>query len=168
MTVHRGTGDIPVPAARRRRFEAVIRVIDVVVYAAVLVGGVYALIGPPQSIVDELVGAEWLIVVWAVLLITGGAVGFVGRLCRWWMVETPATVLAFAGILIYLVVLGRFTFTSITAAVATTLILVALGMTARRWAELQIFATDPAGTEFKVRLANALRRRTTDFPARTN
>lgn len=153
----------PVETARRRRFEAVIRVIDLVVYGAVFAGGVYALIGTPATIVDELTGAEWLIWLWAGLLLTGGAVGFAGRLARYWFLEVPATVLAFAGILIYLVVLGRFAFTSITAVVATTLVLVALGMVARRWAELQIFATDPDVHDFRSRMADALRRRTSNF-----
>jgi hypothetical protein len=157
---------LPVPAPRRRRFETVIRIIDLIVYAAVLAGGVYALVGTPATVVDELTGAEWLIVVWALLLLGGGAAGFVGRLTRFWMVEMPATVLAFAGILIYFVVLGRFATSSITAAVAALLVLVAMGMIARRWAELQIFATDPDHQDFKTRMAEALRRRTANFVAR--
>jgi hypothetical protein len=153
----------PIPDQRRRRYEAVIRIIDLIVYAAVLVGGVYALVGTPASVVDELRGAEWLVLLWAFLLLTGGAVGFVGRLTRRWMVEVPATVLAFAGVLIYFVVLGRFAFSSITSAVAVTLVLVAMGMIARRWAELQIFATDPEHQDFRSRMADAIRRRTPDF-----
>ena len=153
----------PVETPRRRRFEAVIRVIDLIVYAAVFAGGIYAITGTPKTVVDELVGAEWLIWLWAGLLLAGGVVGFVGRLTRYWFLEVPATVLAFAGILIYLVVLGRFAFSSVTAAVATTFVLVALGMVARRWAELQIFATDPDATDFRSRMADALRRRTSNF-----
>lgn len=156
----------PVPPERRRRFEAIIRIIDLVVYAAVAVGGVYALVGTPATVVDELRGALWLVVVWAGLLCVGGAVGFLGRLTRYWMLEVPATVLAFFGVLIYVVVIGRFAFTSITAAVAALLILVAMGMLARRWAELQIFATDPDAHDFRHRMAEALRRRTQDFPHR--
>lgn len=153
----------PVSPRRRRRFEVVIRIIDLIVYAAVTAGGLYAIFATPTSIVDELRGAEWLIGLWAFLLLTGGAVGFVGRLSRFWMVEVPATVLAFAGILIYFVVLGRFAFASITAAVAAALVLVAMGMIARRWAELQIFATDPDHHDFRSRMADALRRRTQNF-----
>lgn len=157
----------PVPAERRKRFEGIIRVIDLIVYAAVFVGGVYALFATPATVVDELRGAMWLVAVWAGLLCVGGAVGFIGRLIRYWMLEVPATVLAFAGILIYLVVLGRFAFTSVTAAVAALLVLVAMGLVARRWAELQIFATDPGRHDFRSRMAEALRRRTQDFPRRT-
>lgn len=153
----------PVSTARRRRFEAVIRITDLIVYAGVLGGGVYALAGTPSSVADELVGAEWLVTLWALLLLAGGLAGFVGRLIRYWFVEVPATVLAFFGILIYFVVLGRFAFTSITAAVAAAFVLVAMVAMARRWAELQIFATDPDATDFKTRMAEALRRRTTNF-----
>lgn len=156
----------PIPPERRRKFESVIRWIDLVVYFAVMVGGVCAVAATPQTVADELQGAMWLVVVWAGLLCIGGAVGFIGRLTRYWMLEVPATVLAFFGILIYLVVLGRFAFTSVTAAVAALLVLVAMGLVARRWAELQIFATDPGVHDFRYRMAEALRRRTQDFPHR--
>ncbi|HEY9310233.1 MAG TPA: hypothetical protein VIP82_20715 [Microbacterium sp.] len=154
------------PADRRRRFEAIIRIIDLVVYAAVFVGGVYALVGTPATVVDELESAPWLIVVWAFLLLAGGGVGFVGRLMRRWMVEVPATVLAAFGILIYFVVLGRFAFASITSSVAVALVLVAMGLMVRRWAELQIFATDPDHSDFRSRMAEALRRKTPNFVQR--
>lgn len=157
----------PIPAERRRRFEGIIRGIDLVVYAAVFIGGLYALYATPATVSAELEGALWLVALWAGLLCSGGLVGFVGRLTRHWMLEAPATVLAFAGILIYVVVLGRFAFTSVTAAVAALLILVAMGMIARRWAELQIFATDPGRHDFRSRMAEVLRRRTANFPHRT-
>ena len=153
----------PIPRERRRRFEAVIRVIDLIVYLAVLAGGIYAVAATPSSVVDELGGAPWLIAIWSFLLLVGGGVGFLGRITRFWMVEVPATVLAFFGILIYFVVLGRFAFTSVTAAVAAALVLVAMGMMVRRWAELQIFATDPDNHDFRSRMADALRRRTPNF-----
>lgn len=153
----------PVPAARRRRLEAAIRVIDLIVYAAVFSGGVYALFATPSTVEAELAGVEWLIVMWAVLLLLGGAVGFAGRLSRWWMVEVPAAVLSISGILIYLVVLGRFAFTSITAAVAAVLVAVSMLMIVRRWVELQIFSIDPDHPDFRSRLAEALRRRTPNF-----
>lgn len=156
----------PVPVERRHRFEAVIRVIDLIVYAAVFIGGVYALVGTPTMVVAELQGSLWLVLVWSGLLCLGGLVGFLGRLTRFWMMEVPATVLAFFGILIYVVVLGRYAFSSITAAVAALLVIVAMGLVARRWAELQIFATDPDLHDFRSRMAEALRRRTQDFPRR--
>lgn len=152
-----------VSTVRRRRIEAAIRIIDLVVYGGVFVGGIYALVGTPATVVGELQGFEWLVGLWASLLLAGGGAGFIGRLSRYWFVEVPATVAAFFGILIYFAVLGRYSFTSVTAAVAVTLVLAAMGNMARRWAELQIFATDPDAHDFRHRMADALRRRTTNF-----
>lgn len=156
---------LPIPPRIRHRYEAIIRVIDLITYFAVFVGGVYALVGTPNSVVDELAGWEWVIVLWAFLLLLGGSAGFWGRLTRWWMVEVPATVLAFFGIAIYFLVLGRFAFASITSAVAVSLVAVAMLVMVRRYAELQIFATEP-GTDFRTRVAAALRRRTADVVRR--
>lgn len=156
---------LPIPPKIRHRYEAIIRVIDLITYFAVFVGGVYALVGTPNSVVDELAGWEWVIVLWAFLLLLGGSAGFVGRLTRWWMVEVPATVLGSFGIAIYFIVLGRFAFASITSAVAVSLVAVAMLVMVRRYAELQIFATEP-GTDFRTRVAAALRRRTADVVRR--
>ena len=106
-----------------------------------------------------------MIGLWAGMLLLGGSAGFVGRLTRWWMVEAPATALSAFGILIYFVVLGRFAFASITSAVAVALVGVAMLVMARRYAELQIFASEP-GSDFRTRAAEALHRRTGDFVRR--
>lgn len=156
---------LPIPPKVRHFYEATIRIIDLIVYSAVFVGGVYALVGTPNTVVDELIGWEWVVILWAGLLLVGGAAGFVGRLSRWWMIEVPATVLAAFGIGIYFVVLGRFAFVSITSAVAVTLVCVAMLVMIRRYAELQIFASEP-GTDFRTRAAEALRRRTSNFVRR--
>ena len=155
----------PVPPRRRRLYESLIRAVDLVVYAAVLLSGVYAMFATPSTVVDELAGAEWLIVFWSVMLLAGGAVGFVGRLMRRWLVETPATVASFTGILVYVIVLGRYAFSSITAAVAVALVIVAALTMARRWLELQIFATEP-GLNLKGWIAEAVRRRTANIVPR--
>ena len=157
------------PATPRRRalYEAAIRVVDLVVYAAVFLGGIYALVATPNSVVDELAGAEWLLGVWAALLLGGGLVGFIGRLTRYWLVETPGTVGAFFGIMIYFVVLGKFAFASVTSSVAVVLVLAAMGFMIRRWFELQIFGTEP-NAKWKVRLQLALARRTANAVSRTS
>lgn len=155
----------PIPENIRHRYEATIRILDLIAYTVVFVGGVYALIGTPNTVVDELAGWEWVIGLWAALLLIGGLAGFLGRLTRWWMVEVPATVLAAFGILIYFIVLGRFATASITSAVAVTMVCVAMIVMARRYAELQIFASEP-NTDFRTRAAEALRRRTADFVRR--
>lgn len=149
----------PVDPKRRRRLEAGIRVIDLVVYGAVFLSGVYAVAAPPDTIGGALAGAEVLIVLWSALLLGGGLVGFVGRLTRYWLVETPATVASAFGIAIYLTVLGQYAFSSPTVTVATALFVVALGFMVRRWLELQIFSTEP-GAHWRARLQEALHRRT--------
>ena len=149
---------------RRRRQEASIRVIDMIVYAVAVVGGFYAVLATPVSVVDVLEGAEWLVPVWASLLLVGGAVGFMGRLTRYWMVETPGTVLAFFGVLIFMVMLGRYAFTTITASVAALMAVTALLVYMRRWIELQMFASDPRDGSLSSRLALAIRRRTKNYP----
>jgi hypothetical protein len=153
---------VPVTAERRRRFEEWIRVLDLVAYGGVALCGGFALGFPPASVVDELRSAPWLLGVWGVLLLAGGVVGFLGRLTRFWMVETPATVSAFGGAIIYLFMLGRFATTSITAMVATLLVGVAALLLARRWLELQIFGYEP-GLDFQARLRAAAGRRTTNM-----
>jgi hypothetical protein len=151
----------PIPQHRRRLYEASIRAVDLIVYGLVLAGGFYAALATPSTVVDEFVGWEWLIGVWAAFLLAGGLVGFVGRLTRRWLVETPATVAAFTGILVYLIVLGRFAFSSVTAAVAAALVAVAALVMLRRWLELQIFGTQP-GLDLRGRMLAAAMRRTGD------
>jgi hypothetical protein len=156
----------PVSAEKRRRLEALIRVIDMIIYLAIIAGGVYALFYTPASVQTELAGWDWLIGVWASLLLAGGVLGFLGRLTRYWVLEVPATPAGVFGILIYLVILGRTAFTSVTAAVATTLVFVAMAVLVRRYVELQIFASDPSNKDFQTRLAEMLRRRTQNVAPR--
>lgn len=156
----------PIPDEKRRRLEALIRIIDMVIYLAIVAGGVYALFFTPNTVTVELAGWDWLIGVWSLLLLVGGLLGFVGRLTRYWVLEVPATPAAVFGILIYLVILGRTAFTSITAAVATTLVFVAMAVLIRRYVELQIFASDPSHQDFQARVAEMLRRRTQNVAPR--
>jgi hypothetical protein len=155
----------PIPAERRRFYEASIRVLDLVVYAAITAGGVWALVATPSVVVDEIGRFPWLIVVWAALLFCGGLIGFIGRLFRRWMIENPATVAAFTGVVIFLVLILRFSFTSTAAFVATTMVLVAGAAMVRRWLELQIFGSEP-GLTFRGRFIAAAGRRTPDLPHR--
>lgn len=150
---------------RRPRAEAAIRVIDMLVYLLVFVGGAYALTAPPNSVVDSLEHFEWLIILWSSLLMGGGLVGLIGRFSRRWLLETPATIAAAAGISIYVVVLWQYTFTSLTAVIATVLAAVALAFMVRRTLELQIFATQPSAVSVRT-IREAMRRRTQDVAAR--
>lgn len=156
----------PVPPERRKRFEALIRVIDMVDYFAVFAGGVYALFFTPDSVTLELAGWPWLIPLWAGLLLVGGMLGFIGRLSRYWVIEVPGTVAAIFGIAIYFVILARVAFASITAAVATMLVFLAISLMLRRYLELQIFTSDAREKRLAERLALILGRRTANVVQR--
>lgn len=151
---------------RRRLKEATIRVIDIITYAAVFAGGIFALHFTPDSALLLLDGWSWVIVLWATLLIVGGALGFIGRCTRVWAIEVPGTGAGIAGALIYAVVLANAAAHSPTALVAETLVIISTLTLARRYIELQIFTTEPGSKSFPERLAIALRRRTADAVGR--
>lgn len=144
----------------RRAKEAAIRVIDMVVYLFALASGVFALTVPPETIQDWLAGWGWVAVLWGVLLVVAGALGFIGRLTRIWVIEAPGTIAAVFGQSIYLLVLGAAGFSSATVWVALCMIAGAMLALVRRYIELQIFTTDPEVKSLPGRLAAALRRRT--------
>jgi hypothetical protein len=160
------TERFPVPQEKRRWYEAGIRIIDIIIYLAILAGGGFAWLFTPMSVQTELEGWGWLIPMWVAFLVVGGLLGAVGRITRIWILEPPANVAAIVGIAIYFVVLGRTAFDSWLAGLATMLVLVAALMMLRRYFELQIFGTDPANQTFADRLAEALRRRTGNVPPR--
>jgi hypothetical protein len=140
--------------------EATIRIIDLVVYAFAIAGGVFALAFPPATIQAELAGYEWLATFWGILLLVAGTLGFIGRLTRIWLIEIPGTAAAIAGELIYVFVLAVTSINSPTARVALCLMAIATLALVRRYVELQIFTTDPGVTTLTERVVAALRRRT--------
>lgn len=150
----------------RRVKEAIIRVIDIITYAAVLAGGFFAVKFTPDSVITLLAGWEWVITVWATLLIVGGLLGFIGRLTRVWAIEVPGTAAGISGALIYAVVLANMAFMTPTALVAEALVIIATLTLFRRYIELQIFTTEPGARSFADRLTAAVRRRTTDTVGR--
>lgn len=152
----------PVPTAKRRFVERMIRVVDLIIYAVIIVGGVGAIGATPNSVVNELGSNSILVWVWGIMLLIGGVFGFIGRLSRRWMVETPATILAMVGALIYAVVLAGTVRTSTTAVVAIAFTLAAAANLFRRWSELQIFAAS-GSDNVKTLLAEAVRRKTANF-----
>jgi hypothetical protein len=147
---------------RRRAKEAIIRVIDMVVYLFALASGIFALAVPPDTIKEQLTGFEWLGVAWGTLLIVAGFLGFLGRLSRYWVIEVPGTVAAIAGQAVYILVLAVTAPGSPTAWVALCMIIGAALALIRRYIELQIFTTDPEVKTLVERLESALQRRTTD------
>lgn len=155
----------PVSPKRRRRYERAIRITDLIVYAAVFAGGLAAVFYPPASATDVLIQSPLLIAVWALLLLGGGLVGFLGRLTRYWLVEAPATVAGFFGAAIYLVLVGNLALDSAASTLAATLVFIAALALGRRWLELQIFGTEPSAT-WRKRFRNAAKRRTADVVQR--
>lgn len=156
----------PVAPEKRRVLEALIRVIDLVIYAAVAVGGIFALIAPPPSVQAELDGWEWLITVWGAMLVLGGAGGFAGRLSRFWIVEVPALPFAGIGIGVYFLILGTTATVTPFTTVATMIVLAAMLNMLRRYLELQIFASEPGDQDIRARVAAILGRRTRDVVRR--
>jgi hypothetical protein len=63
---------------RRKVKEALIRIVDLLAYAAVFLGGVGAFLYTPATVKSALYGFPLLIITWGVLLIVGGLLGFVG------------------------------------------------------------------------------------------
>ncbi|UVT31652.1 hypothetical protein SEA_KENZERS_23 [Microbacterium phage Kenzers] len=157
---------VPTPPRKKRAYEAAIRIVDLVVYAVVFMGGVALTTLPFGQATSILKGYELLVVVWAMFLLGGGLLGFLGRLTRYWMIENSATIASAFGALIYVVVLGRFAFESITALFTWTFVILALGLLVRRWLELQIFGSEPG--DWRHRLALALARKTADTVNRTS
>jgi|GEM_PF-1192545 len=150
----------PVAEKKRRVLEAIIRIIDIVAYFIILVGGCYALFWTPDSVQNELAGASWLVPMWAGFLLVGGGLGMVGRISRIWVLEPPADVAAIIGAAMYFVVLSGTLFQSLTAGVAAAFMFYAMIQLFRRYIELQIFGTDPKVHGFTDRMAEAFRRRT--------
>ncbi|UFS59464.1 hypothetical protein [Subtercola endophyticus] len=144
----------------RKTKEAVIRVIDLVIYFGVFCSGSFAVLATPATVSKALAGLEWLIVLWGILLLLGGLLGFVGRLSRVWAIEVPGTGAAISGCLIYAFVLGYVALSNFTIFVAVILVVIATLTLVRRYIELQIFTYDPGSGTFLTRVRSALRRRT--------
>lgn len=150
----------PVPPIKRSRLEAAIRVADMFVYAVAAVAGATLFAIPLSPAALALDKYLLILAVWGGLLTVGGVTGFVGRLTRYWMVESVGTVACIFGFAIHLVVLGGFAVGSITAAFTWLVVLVAFTLTFRRWLELQIFGIEPGN--WRHRMEAAWLRRTAD------
>lgn len=157
---------IPVEPKKRKQIEFGIRLIDIACYTIIFVGGMAAMFFTPASIIEELVGYEWIIPYWAGMLLVGGALGFAARVSTIWIMEPAAAIISMFGITIYFVVLGKTAFDSFTAILASCLILVALLGVIRRYLELQLFGSNPDDKTLEARLRAALARRIPNVPSR--
>jgi len=156
------TTDPNVNDRQRQRKEALIRVIDLVAYAAVFVGGIGAFLSTPSTVKSALYGFPWLIIIWGVLLLLGGALGFAGRITRIWVIEIPGASAGFFGAAMYFVILGLASLRLPTAIVAVALVAVMMALLARRYVELQILTSEPGDVKFSQKFRAILRRRTTN------
>lgn len=156
----------PIPPKKRQVLEFIIRVLDMVVYVLVFFGGIYALWFTPTTIIKELVGWEWLILVWAGLLLIGGLLGLIGRASTIWILEPPADIAAAMGALIYAVVLGRTAFTTPLSTVAFCLVMVAFLAIVRRYVELHLFGSNPSARGVRSKWEDILTRRIPNVPPR--
>lgn len=147
---------------RRKMKEALIRVVDLLAYAAVFLGGIGAFLVTPSTVRSALYGFPWLIVTWGVLLLVGGFLGFVGRLTRIWVIEIPGASAGFFGSAMYFVILGLASLRLPTAIVAVALVATMMLLLARRYIELQILTSEPGDVTFGSKLRSILRRRTTN------
>jgi len=149
--------------ARRQWKEALIRVVDIVAYLAVLIGGVGALMYTPVTVQSALHGWPGLIILWGVLLIVGGLFGFIGRFTRIWAIETPGTSAAIAGVGIFLIILIMAVHSIPTALVAGSLVAIAALTLVRRSLELHILTSEPgAKVKFTSKVRTILQRRTSN------
>ena len=157
---------MPIEPRKRRRIEFGIRLIDIACYLIIFFGGLAAMFFTPSAVVEELIGYEWIIPYWAGMLLVGGALGFVARVSTIWIMEPAADIISMFGITIYFVVLGKTAFESVTAILASCLILVALLGVVRRYLELQLFGSNPHDKTIQARLQAALARRIPNVPPR--
>jgi hypothetical protein len=126
---------------------------------AVLASGVFAIVATPPS-VTATISLPLFVALWGGLLIAGGFSSALGRLTGIWILETTGIAAAGFGALIYLVIVSSLLVNSLDAAVAITLILVALLALLRRYVELQMLLSEPGQRGFIVRLQALLRVRT--------
>jgi len=148
----------PRVSQRRRRWERVIWVLDMAAYGFLAFSGWAALFAPSAYIVQEVTDGR-VILVWGSLLFAGGVFGLLGRLVRLWAVEILANVAAWSGAVIYAYIVGAAVATG-SSMILFGFVVAAVIATFRRYAELQIFTSEPGLDTFTKRVASLLRRRT--------
>lgn len=162
--------DAPVTSPYRRHLEAIIRIIDVIGYLAVIGMGVFATFASPGSVGKFLLqgGWSWVAGVWCALLLIGGIGGAVGRITRFGLFEIPANTAALFGVLIYAVIITGLALVEPEAWVAAFAMLFVVGAVFRRGVELSIFYSDPGGKKSFWDWVNEARsRRTPNFIQRS-
>lgn len=144
---------------RRLRWERTIWVIDQASYLLMAFSGAVVLFATTAFVRREVTWPE-AIIVWGLLLLAGGAAGFVGRLVKVWAIEVLGNVAAQSGGVIYIAIV----LSAVTTGSSAVLLAFVTGATVailRRYAELQIFTSEPGLDTFSKKVRSLLRRRTT-------
>jgi len=143
---------------RRLRWERAIWIIDLVAYAVMAVNGASALWFTSPFVQDE-IRLPGVIILWGVLMLSGGLGGFIGRLLGWWALEVLLNVSAWSGAVCYAIIVLSAVVGGTSLVLLGMVVLAFLGMF-RRYCELQIFTSEPGLTTFTEKVRSLLRRRT--------
>lgn len=148
----------PKIAQKRRRWEMFIWVLDLAAYAFVVYAGWAALFATSEYIQRE-VTDQRAILLWGWLLFGGGALGLVGRAVQFWAIELPGNVAAASGAAIYGYIIVQAVANG-SSHVLLAFVLIAVALLLRRYAELQIFTSEPGLETWRAKVTSLLRRRT--------
>jgi hypothetical protein len=143
---------------RRLRWERAIWIIDLAAYLVMAVNGGSAL-WFTSPFVQEEIRLPGVIILWGVLMLAGGAGGFIGRLLGLWAVEVMLNVSAWSGAVCYAIIIFSAV-TSGTSLVILGMVVLAFLLMFRRYCELQIFTSEPGLNTFAEKVRSLLKRRT--------
>lgn len=143
---------------RRLRWERTIWILDLVAYAVMAVNGGSAL-WFTSPFVQEEIRLPAVIILWGVLMLAGGAGGFIGRLTGVWALEVLFNVSAWSGAVCYSIIIFSAVAGGSSLVILGMVVLAFIGMF-RRYCELQIFTSEPGLTTFTEKVRSLLRRRT--------
>lgn len=153
----------PTASRRNARLLAALKGVDLAIGSLGIIGGLWVLVFPPSSFIQN-VTVPVLLLVWGGFLLVGGIGALVGRLTDLWLVECVGIVALFIGCLIYAITIitaATLTLTSSVGVAVAVFLIAALAM-AHRYIELQRLTGDPHPLDggFWQRLRAVIFRRT--------
>lgn len=111
-------------------------------WAVMVAIGLSALLAPPMPIAHEM--GPTLTVIWAVLLLVGGALGLAGCPTGWWWIERAGVILAGTGMTVYLAVVLSLDYSQPgSRLVQAGIVLLAVGLLVTRWLRISGAQVDP-------------------------
>lgn len=153
----------PTASRRNARLLAALKAVDLSIGFLGIIGGIWVLVFPPSSFIQN-VTLPVLLIFWGGFLLVGGVGAVVGRLTDLWLVECVGIISLFIGCLIYaitVVTAATLTLTTSVGVAVAVFLIAALAM-AHRYLELQRLTGDPhpTGTTFWQKLRSVIFRRT--------